>query len=371
MRYVSNLLMMLLVTVSMGSAAEYRTGQAVYVDEQDTLRSDLFAGAETVSILGVVKGDVFAGCKNLEIEGEVSDDVIAGCQTLRINNKVGDQVIGFAQNVIIDSEVGGDVLAFAEEVRITKNAHILGNLHVGTSNLKFEGGTIEGKIFGGAGKAYLNGEVKNNVELGLGSVEFGEGYKSNNGTKLKLHKPIDDDAEFVPDDLELSYYETKYFFQGLFFYWSIISMFVVGILLITIFKNFSIDLLTYAKQNVWKNLGFGALFFVVVPIAIILLAVLVVTIPVSLILLAVYLVVLYLSSLISGIFLGDYLINMLNKNGNSKKLIWSLILGIILIALVPKIPFIGWLFSLLFICFGIGTLVLYIYQSSRNNKQVA
>ena len=371
MRYVFNLLLMLLVTVSMGSAAEYRSGQSVYINEEDTLNSDLFAGAKTVSILGTLNGDVYAGCQQLEIEGEVSDDVIAACQTLRINNKVGDQVIGFAQSIVIDSEVGGDVLAYAGEVRLTKNAHILGNLYVGTSNLNFEGGTIEGKIFGGAKRAYLNGKVLKNVDLGLGSIEFGEAYKANDGTKLKLHNPLDDDAEYIPDDLEISYFETKYFFTGLFFYWSIISMFIVGVLLITIFKNFSLDLISYAKQNVWKNLGLGAIFFIVVPIALVILAVLVVTIPVSLILLSIYLIVLYLSSIFSGLILGDYLIEMLKKNGNSKQLIWSLLLGVFFIALIPKIPAIGWLFSLLFICFGMGTFVLYVYQLSKTNKQVA
>ena len=148
-------------------------------------------------------------------------------------------------------------------------------------------------------------------------------------------------------------------------------MIIVGILLITLFKNFSSDLLTYAKQNIWKNLGFGAIFFIVVPIAIILMAVLIVTIPVSLILLSIYLIVLYLSSLVSGLILGDYLINMLKKNDNNKQLVWSLMLGILLVVLIPQIPAVGWLFSLLFICFGMGSFILFVYHSSRTNKQVA
>ena len=371
MKYVFSFLIVLLVLTSIGSAAEYRSGQMVYITEKDTLKTDLFAGAETVTISGTLLGDVYAGCKHLDIKGEVKDDVIVGCKDLRISSKVGDQVIGFAQSVVIDAEVGGDVLAFAEEVRITKRGHILGNLHVGTANLIFEGGTVEGKIFGGAGRAYLNGKVMKEVDLDLHSVKFGEDYEASHGTKLKLHEPLNEDAEFVPDDLELRYFEIEYFFQGLFFYWSIVSMFIVGILLITIFKNFSVDLLTYAKQYVWKNLGFGALFFIVVPIAIVLLAVLVVTIPVSLILLSVYLVVLYLSSLVSGLILGDYLINMLKKNRNNKQLIWSLLLGVILVVLIPQIPAVGWLFCLLFICFGMGSFVLFVYQSAKSDKQLA
>jgi len=371
MKILFSLFVTLLILTSIGSTAEYKAGQSVYITEKDTLKTDLFTGAETVTISGILKGDLFAGCKHLVIKGEVEDDVIVGCQTLRVGSKVGDQVIGFAQNIIIDSEVGGDVLAYAEEVWITNNAHIMGNLHVGTGNLNFEGGIIEGKILGGAKKAFLNGEVSKNVDLKLDEVQFGKKYNAVNGTSLKLHKPIKEDAEFVPENLEISYFEAKRFFQGLFFYWSLVSMFIVGVLLISIFKNFSIDLVSYAKQNLWKNLGFGAIFFVIVPIAIIILAILVLTIPVSLMLLAIYLIVLYLSSVICGLVLGDYLIEKVKKNGNSTHLIWSLVFGIFLIALIPQIPAVGWLFSLLFICFGMGTLILFVYQLSRNSKQVA
>lgn len=371
MKFVFSVSLILMLLSNFVVAAEYRADQTVYITEKDTLNTDLFTGAETVTISGTLNGDIFAGCKYLDIKGEVKDDVIAGCQDLRVSSKVGDQVISFAQSVVIDSEVGGDVLAYAEEVRITNNAHILGNLHVGTSNLLFEGGRIDGKIFGGAGRAFLNGEVKKNVELALGSVEFGKNYNAQNGTKLKLHNPIDDDAENVPDNLEISYQESKYFFQSWFFYWSLVSMIIVGILLVTLFKNFSADVVAFAKQNLWKNLGFGTVFFIITPVFIVILAILIVTIPVSLISLAIYLIILYLSSVITGIVLGDFVMKKIVKNANSMHLVWSLVLGIFLIALITNIPAIGWLFSLLFICFGMGTLLMFVYQLARTNKQVA
>jgi hypothetical protein len=182
---------------------------------------------------------------------------------------------------------------------------------------------------------------------------------------------LPEEAAFVPADLEISYYKTKYFFQSLFFYWSLISMFVVGILLITVFKNFSIDLVAFAKKNLGRNLGIGALIFVLLPISMVILAVLVVTIPVSLILLAIYLILLYISSIISGVIFGEYIINLIKKNGTTKHLIWSLLLGVFLIALITKIPILGGLLGLLFICFGIGTLVLFVYQTNKVNKQAA
>lgn len=371
MRYFFNLFILVLIFVSITNAAEYRADESVYVNKGDTLESDLFAGAKYVEVLGTLKGDIYAGCQELRIEGEVYDDVIAACQNLSINSKVGDQVVGFAERITIDSEIGGDVLAFGGTVRITKNAHIKGSLYVGTGNLLFEGGRIDGEINGGAGKAYLNGYVGKTVELGAGTVGFGKDYNAVNGTKLKLHKPLPKGAENVPDNLEVIIQEREYFFQGFFFYWSIVAMFVVGLLMVTLFKNFSLDLITYGKKYMLKNVGLGFLFLVVTPIVIVILAVLVLTIPVSLMLLAVYLILLYLSSIIAGLFIGDYFMGMLKKNGNSANLILSLLLGIILIALIPKIPFIGWLSSLLFICFGLGTFVLYIYQLSKAKQQAA
>lgn len=371
MRYLFILIVSFTLLVSFTNAAEYRSNESVYLEKGDTLNTDLFAGARNVEIEGTLNGDAYVGCQHLRVTGEVADDVIAGCQILSIHNKVGDQVVGFAEQIIIDSEIGGDVLAWGGQVRITKNAHIKGNLFVGTGDFKFEGGQIDGDINGGAGEAFLNGSVGGQVELGLGSVKFGEEYNAINGTLLKLHDDLAEDTKNIPANLEITITPHKRFFQGLFFYWSMIAMFVVGLLLVTIFKNFSRDLVNYGKEFMLKNTGIGFIVLVATPIVAVILAVLIITIPVSLILIALYLILLYLSSVIAGLFVGDYIVTMLKKNGKSTNLILSLLVGIILISLISKVPFIGWLFSLLFICFGLGTIVLYIFQLSKSKQQTA
>ncbi len=371
MKYLTYLFIFILVFTSFTNAAEFRANESVYVDEGDTMQTDLFVGARNVEVEGVIMGDVFAGCRELHIAGEVEDDVIAGCQNLQVRNKVGDQVIGFAEKITIDGEVGGDVLAFSGEVRITKNAHIKGDLYVGTGNLIFEGGQIDGKIKGGAKEATLNGHVAGLVDLELHDVVFGKNYKADQGTTLKLYKPLDEDKENLPENLEIVIEKKKYFFHSLFFFWSMIAMFIVGLLIVIIFKKFPRDILRFAKKDQLKNIGSGFLMLVATPIVVVILAVLIITIPVSLIILAVYLILLYLSSIIAGLFIGDYMIGILKKDGNSTNLILALLLGVIAIALISKIPLIGWLFSLLFICFGLGTFVLYILQLIKKRQQTA
>jgi len=71
MKTMFSLLMLLFFLTSIGFTAEYKTGQSVYITEKDTLKTDLFTGAETVTISGILKGDLFAGCKHLVIKGEV------------------------------------------------------------------------------------------------------------------------------------------------------------------------------------------------------------------------------------------------------------------------------------------------------------
>jgi len=93
--------------------------------------------------------------------------------------------------------------------------------------------------------------------------------------------------------------------------------------------------------------------------------ILVFTIPLSLILLVVYLVLLYLSLVYSALYIGDAVLHYLRKNNGHWPLLGMFALGLILVILLPEIPFIGWLINLVIICFGMGSLSAYIWAVYR------
>lgn len=352
-------------------AGEYRGDETVRVAAGDTLPEDLFAGSRSVWIDGVVQGDVYAGCQSITVNGEVSEDVLAGCQKLTIHGKVGDMVLFFGQTLTIDGEVTGDVLAFGGEVRITENAHIGGDLFVGTGELNIEGGTIEGKIGGGAGRAYLNAPVGGNVDLELKEVEFGPNYRSDTPTRLTMHHPLDrEKAGNVPENLEVTLRKRKQFYERGYFYWSMAAMFIVGLLLIAFGKNFMRDYVNTARQRILPFTGVGFLSLVAWPVAAVILIILILTIPVGAILLVLYFIVLYLSHVFTAVFAGDYLMNLIQKEGRPTSLIVSLVIGVLLVAFLPELPFIGWLIELLIVCFGMGSLIGYIWQL-KNGRRLA
>lgn len=368
MKNIIRVLLILCAATLQLTAAEYRGAETVRVSAGDTLDTDLFAGSRTVDIEGFVNGDVYAGCKRITVRGEVAQDVLAGCETLEIQGKVGDMVIFFGSDLLVDGEIGGDLLAFGGKVRITERGIIKGNLILGAGELLLEGGRVDGYVRGGAGYARLDGTVGQYLEMEAGHVRFGTNYSAPGGTKLTLPKELDREKTGpLPDNLEIKIEKRRLFFQSLAFYWWLIALLITGILLVVLFKNFSRDYLTFAGKDLWKNLGAGFLALVVAPVAILILLLLVVTIPVGLILLALYLIVLYLSLIFTALFVGDYLWKLFQKESSGSSLVLPVVLGVILVVLIPKIPFIGWLVALAVICFGLGSFITYIWNLRRSN----
>jgi len=347
-------------------AADYRSTEMVKVAAGDTVPSDLFAGSRSVYVDGVVQGDVYAGCETITVNGEVEDDLFGFCRTLTVRGKVGDMVVFWGQTVVIEGDVGGDVLAFGGEVRVTDGATIRGNLYVGTGNLVIDGGSIAGVIKGGAGSTYLNGKVGQDVDLQTKKIHFGSDYRAGGVTHLTLREELDKTkAGNVPDNLEVTIKQRRMFYERGFFYWSLVALFITGVLLISLFKNFSQDIISFARQAVGKNLGIGAVSLVVIPVAVIILMLLVVTIPIGLIALAFYLTALYLGKLLSALFIGNYFLEAIRKNGSPVNLFGALAIGVLLVMLLPQIPYIGWLIKFAIVVFGLGVIVAYLWKMKQ------
>lgn len=371
MKYFMTMLFVIMVLMAPGFGADYRGDETVRVNAGDSLFTDLISGSRYVDILGYIDGDIYSGCQKLNMEGEVTDDIFAGAQEIMVKGKVGGMVMSAGQFVTIDGEVGGDVIAFGAEVRITPRAHIKGNLFAGSGSLMLEGGRVDGWIKGGAGQVYLNGSVGDLVSLEAGDVRFGTDYDAPQGTTLTLDKELDKDASNIPDNLELIIKKPEAFYQSGFFYWSLVAMFIVGLLISLIFKNFTHNLLSIAGQNILKNAGVGFLFLIATPIVIVILAILILTIPVALILLALFLILLYLSSIFSGLYVGKYIFELAGKKSERLNLVLPLIVGLLIVVLLSKVPIVGWLIKLVVISFGMGSFVMYLWGLRQKEQKAA
>jgi hypothetical protein len=370
MRIFRNFIIILIFSSCLLHANTYQSGDVVRLSENDTLANDLICAGRSIEIQGHLAGDLFSGSEQMTLDGTIEDDIIAAGRTVLIKGSVGDMVIAMGEKVFIDGEVGGDVLAFGGEVRFTERATVKGNVYVGAANVRLEGGQIGGWLKGGAGTVWLNGAVAGRVILETDEVDFGPDYQAGQGTKLTLPAPLDrENTAYVPEDLEIVIEEKDAFYESGFFYWSLISMFVTGLLLGLVFKQPTRNLLEYTSQNVLKNTGIGFLIVFLTPLAIALLIFPLITLPVALILAAIYLITLYVGLLFSGLFLGSYLFSLLQKGEALGSLVFPFVIGLIIIMSIAQIPIVGSLIKLVLICLGSGSLGVYFWSIKESSDQ--
>jgi hypothetical protein len=143
-----------------------------------------------------------------------------------------------------------------------------------------------------------------------------------------------------------------------------IAALLTGIIFILLARKFIPGLIDTLKGKPWPCLGYGALFFVLAPIAIFIAFVLVITIPVGLIGLAAYMLAVYLASIFIALFIGKWMLRQSADNTEAGPNIGALALGLLVLFIVSIIPLIGCLCDLAAVLFGLGAFFLFIRSKS-------
>ena len=103
------------------------------------------------------------------------------------------------------------------------------------------------------------------------------------------------------------------------------------------------------------------------PLSIGLLIIPLITIPIALIIGALYAILLYLGLLFSSLYLGSYLISLIQKGEALGSLILPYLIGLIIMVLVTKIPYIGTLIKVGLICLGSGSIITFLWLLKKGN----
>jgi len=355
--------------------AEYKAGETVIIPAGETIETDLFVGSREARIQGRVIGDVYAVCEQLRVEGDVTQDIQAGCRILTLTGRVGDDVIFLGQELRIEGEVAGDVIALGARVHMAPSAVIHGDLFAAAGEIDLEGGLIKGSLKGHTESAYLNGTIAGNTTLEVEGITYGPDFQTQGGTHLTLTKPLDDDQTGrLPENAEIVFKEPESAFPfGSIFgkLWSIAAALIVGLVFVLFFKDTTRDFLDFAKTGTLPNTGLGFVYLVVIPVAVLILFILVLTIPVALMVTALYLIALYLGSILASLSIGDRFMERFSKEPTARGLILPLIIGVIAIKLITAIPFIGWLIGLAVVCYGLGSLINFIWNFRKMSEAYA
>jgi cytoskeletal protein CcmA (bactofilin family) len=362
-------LLLLLVQTAWAQPSRYQTQNVIRIAPGDTLYRNVMLSGESVEISGFLDNDLFAASRNFSMSGKTKDDAFVAAQILSVTGEVDDMLMAAGETVFIDGVVAGDLFVAGQEVVIGEHASIGGNAFIGGQSVTIEGGVIEGMLRIGGEQVRLNGMVNEATEIYSNDVTFGEAYQSIYGTTITSTETLyRENLGVIPPDLVLKTEDgnvAEMIFAQIGFY---ISVLLTGLILLWVFHNTAVDMTKYATERFWKNTGWGLLAFIGIPLSIVILAVLVITIPISILLGLAYLIALFISYLLVATALGVMSIVYVKGETTRSSYYYGLALGLIYIAILTNIPFIGGILNMLLLFFGLGSLTLYIWELHRSRS---
>ena len=340
----------------------------IYID--GTVKGDLFAFGGYVEINGVVEGDLVAAGGGVAIHGQVLDDARVAGGGIEVTGTIGDDLFvagGGGQGMGFPMPFGGR--SIQQGIRIGSEAEIGGDgVIVGG------GGSIDGHIAGdlwsAMGELELAGKVDGDAELQVGSLRVDEGSRVA-GT---LHYSSPDQTSIPGEAAGTVTYDAPQTetAQSASVIGQIVGWFVRTLLILVGFALLGWLLLRYVPALLTgpvaaiqeKPLESGlygllaAALLVFVPILSILLVVLVwifwgtfSALTMAFFLLGTLALVWMLSPLVTGLWLGQRIVA---QAGRETTLTVSLLVGVFLIVVIGRVPFVGWLVYLISFALALG-----------------
>ena len=294
--------LLLLFSATTASAAEFvfpaKEGGSVIINEE---LKNVYTAGNSVSINANIKGGLFVGGNTVMINGDVDGSVHAGGGTILVEGVIEDDLF-----------IGGGT------VTLTESSLVKGDLVVGAGSIIIDG-PIEGDILVGAGEVIINNKVKGNVKAKSEKIELGENAWIGGSLEYTAEKEFDLDKSKIRGGVTFNQKETiqavavnPKMLIGLLtigFLLKLLGLIVLGLAFVYLLKKFTKEVIKEAYGKFWPNLGIGFGGLILIPAAMIILAISIIGLWVAGLLLTFYGLLIALASVIASLFLGTWLIN--------------------------------------------------------------
>ena len=361
----------------------------------ESVNDDAYYFGNNVTLTGSINGDFITAAGQININGSIANDLIAAGGQIDVNGSINDDIRVAGGVITINGNVGGDAIIAGGQVNITKNAVINGDLIVTGGKIAIEG-TVKGKVNANAGQVDFAGKSEKDVTINADDVTIQSSavingnlnYTSENQAKIVNGSKINGKTNWTKIEPKktnprlsakigggtLGIFAATWIGSKIF---KFINMFVLGILLILaipkVFKNFNERM----RKSFGICTGAGAIGLFGVPMAIFILGIIgilllftiigssvgVSIIIINILIIILYAVLVYFSTIFLSFFVGSLIFAKSNINLNKygwKVLIY--LIGLAIVLIITAIPFIGWIANLAVILFGLGGILMVIWD---------
>lgn len=338
---------------------QLRGGESIFLAEEEEWRSDAIVAGETVSISGLVEGDLICLARKLIIKGDIYQDLWWVGEEVDLVGRVGDDLRGAGRRITLKGEVGGDLLVGCQTFHLPEEGVVEGEVRVGCQEAELKG-TINGDARISSETIWIGGRIEGDAHLEAKRIVFAPSvlikgalsYKSPSEIQIPEGAKILGGSQWEKPEIK----EEKRSVISIFFEVALfLGLLIVGIIVVSLSHRDALLVSQTLTSSPWKSLGWGLIVLICLPAAIFILLLTVIGIPLAVFTLFAYLLALYLSKVFVGIFIGGKVLGIFKKGLSP---IWSLILGLVILTLLAKVPYLSWPVRILTIIFGLGSLLL-------------
>jgi hypothetical protein len=336
--------------------------QAVY--------ENLYTTGNNITINAPVYGDLVTAGGIITINDTIQKDILLAGGTIIFNGYAGDDVRCAGGELHVKKDIKGDLVVAGGKVIIDKNVTIGGNLLVSGGEIYLDG-TVKGNVRGAFAKFTMNGIIEKDMNCTGGNLivngtVMGKSVLSATDIEIGGNAAFNDDVRYWNNKGSLDFkqamkkgqatYDTslkietgRWYYIGWMSFMAVIWYLGTAILMIFLTQFLFSKTMRRASDTVstetLKSLGYGLLYLVGVPVAMIIAFVTVIGIPIGLILLFGYIITMALAAVITSVVAANWLNTKYNYNWRTGKMVLTATGIFIVLKLLSFIFMAGWLVS--------------------------
>ncbi len=350
--------------------ANFKKGKII---EVSNIKGDLYASGEELIAKGI-QGDVLFFGRKARL-WDVDGGIFFLGEKLVLNGSVARSVRFLGRALETGGKIQGDILFAGQELRIEKEAEVDGEIYAGGDELDIFG-KVAGKVNVGGNEVILGGTFLSDVKVKAQRLIILPEAKIEGNLEYWTPKQIEVPEGAVVGKITYHKYSGKkvqkkpekeakeekkvekpkkrgFFLSGAWFKVSwFISSLVLGYIFLLLFPGAVRKLKEEILGKPLKALLLGAAEVVAFVVVILGFFVLIYTWMVSVFAIPLFLMGLYLAKLLAALAIGSVILKWISKKEISPWLSYPL--GLILIAIIGIIPYIGWLLCLILRLWGFG-----------------
>jgi cytoskeletal protein CcmA (bactofilin family) len=366
---------MLTIVLLAGSTLAYdiRTEDDIYLT--GNFDQDLLLFGNDISFDGYVEGDILSAGRTLTIDGQIDGNLWLAGERVTISGAVNRSVRTAGQYVTLNANVEGDVIAFAQEVYISNQTELGRDCAAFGAEVIIDG-VVDGNCHLRGGVVRISGRVLGNINaagdriiLTPQAVVEGDFYYESHEKadiapeaqilgslkwkRLRESEGADIRLPSVPPP-------TGWVWRFLFLCGSLL----IGTIVILFKHDMTERIIADIKSNFILHGLVGLLVIVATPVVAILTAITIIGLPAAAAAMSVYFLFFIIAKIFVGIMLGHLLLGLLSQ-GRRVSLGWSMVLGLVVLALLFTIPVLGWILYLLAWAIGAGALTVCFFRRKQ------